>query len=63
MEQWFPVVVILSGALLRLAFLVPDAEEKLARYHPIPGSYARIRRMSWVFLIVGGFWQFQNLYF
>jgi len=46
---------------LQLALMTPEAEQKIERIHPIPGSFQRMDRISWVLIIVGCLWELQNL--
>lgn len=61
MDAWFPAIVLFCGVFLQLALQVPDAAEKIARIHPIPGSFQRMDRASWIFIIVGSLWGLQDL--
>jgi len=60
-DYWFPFVALFSGLFIQLALLSPQAERRIERYHPIPGSYRRMDRMSWVLITVGFLWAIQNL--
>ncbi len=61
MDSWFPILVLFCGIFLQAALQTPGAAEKIARLHPLPGSYARMDKVSWIFISVGSLWQIQNL--
>jgi hypothetical protein len=61
MDVWFPLVALFSGIFLQLSLQVPEAEEKIARLHPIRGSFQRMDRVSWILIIAGALWEIQNL--
>ncbi|MGZ3652521.1 MAG: hypothetical protein ACXVB9_05645 [Bdellovibrionota bacterium] len=61
LDVWFPLIALFSGLLLQISLQMPQAEQRLAKLHPIPGSYARMDRMSWILIIVGSLWALQNL--
>lgn len=61
LDLWFPIVLLFSGCFLQLSLQVPGAAEHIQRMHPIAGSFKRMDRMSWIFIIVGTLWQAQNL--
>lgn len=61
MDAWFPSLVLFCGIFLQISLQVPGAAEKIARYHPLPGSFNRIDATSWVFIIVGSLWGLQDL--
>lgn len=61
MDTWFPFLVLFSGLFVQASLQVPGAAAKIRRYHPIPGSYTRMDRASWLFIIVGSLWGIQNL--
>jgi hypothetical protein len=56
-----PLVALFCGLFLQLALMTPEAEQKMERFHPIPGSYRRIDRISWILIIAGSLWELQNL--
>ena len=61
MDSWFPILVLFCGVFLQASLMLPEAKEKIERFHPIPGSYVRMDLASWVFIIVGSLWELQNL--
>ena len=61
MDHWIPLLALFSGLFLQMALQVPEAEFKIERYHPIPGSYKRMDRISWILIIAGSLWELQNL--
>lgn len=61
MDDWFPFVVLFLGLFLQLALQGPEAARRLERIHPIPGSYQRIDRVSWILIIAGTLWGIQVL--
>jgi hypothetical protein len=61
MDTWFPLLALFSGLFLQASLLTPGAARKLARIHPIPGSFRRIDRVSWILIIAGSLWEIQNL--
>lgn len=61
MDLWFPLIALFCGLFLQLSLQMPNAREQIARIHPIPGSFQRMDRMSWVLIIVGTLWELQNL--
>ncbi len=61
MDSWFPLVALFSGLFLQLSLQMPEAERRIDRFHPIPGSVKRIGRVSWILIIAGALWQIQNL--
>lgn len=61
MDLWFPLVALFCGLFLQLALQLPDAERSIQRYHPVPGSFRRMDRMSWILIIAGSLWELQNL--
>jgi hypothetical protein len=61
MDTWIPLLALFSGLFLQLALMTPQAEQKVARMHPIPGSFERMDRMSWLLIIAGSLWEIQNL--
>ncbi len=63
MDTWFPILMLFCGLFLQLALQVPNAREKIAKMHPIPDSFRRMDRVSWVLIIVGSLWDAQNLFF
>ena len=61
MDAWFPSIVLFCGVFLQLSLQTPRAAEMIARFHPIPGSFRRMDHTSWLFIIVGALWGFQDL--
>lgn len=61
MDAYFPFVLLFCGVFLQLALQVPEAAEKIAKMHPIPDSFRRMDRASWLFIIVGSLWGLQDL--
>lgn len=61
MDMWFPIVVLFCGIFLQLSLQTSNAARNLEKIHPIPGSLQRMDRVSWIFIIVGSLWEFQNL--
>lgn len=61
MDLWFPLVALFCGLFLQLALQLPDAERNIQRFHPVPGSFRRMDRMSWILIIAGSLWELQNL--
>ena len=61
MDTWFPYIVLFCGIFLQLSLQVPGAAEKIARLHPVPGSFQRMDATSWIFIIVGSLWGIQGL--
>jgi hypothetical protein len=61
LDTWFPLIALFSGLFLQISLQMPQAEKQFAKLHPIPGSYARMDRMSWILIIVGSLWSLQNL--
>ena len=61
MDTWFPLLALFCGLFLQISLQTPDAVRRIARYHPIPGSFRRMDRVSWILIIVGSLWEIQNL--
>ena len=61
MDAWFPLIALFTGLFLQLSLQTPQAARKLAELHPIPGSFARMDRVSWILIIAGSLWEIQNL--
>jgi hypothetical protein len=61
MDDWFPLIALFTGLFLQAALQTPQAVRRLARIHPIPGSYRRMDRVSWILIIAGSLWELQSL--
>lgn len=61
MDIWFPIVVLFAGCFLQLALQLPGSKEKIQEFHPLPNSWERMDKTSWIFIIVGCLWEIQNL--
>ncbi len=60
MDTWIPLMALFCGLFLQVALMTPQAEQRVERLHPIPGSYRRMDRMSWILIIAGSLWALQN---
>lgn len=60
-DLWFPLLAMFCGIFLQLSLQVPQAQQKIERFHPVPGSFRRIDRISWILIIAGSLWELQNL--
>lgn len=61
MDLWFPLIALFCGLFLQVALQLPNAEQSIERIHPVPGSYRRMDRISWILIIAGSLWEIQNL--
>ncbi len=61
MDTWIPLLALFCGLFLQAALMTPMAEQKIEQFHPIPGSFRRMDRMSWILIIAGSLWEIQNL--
>ncbi len=61
MDAWIPLIALFCGLFIQISLQVPNAAERLERFHPIPGSFQRMDRASWILIIVGSLWEIQNL--